>query len=258
MKFLFRLFLGWLGVGLCWADMGPRFHGTECEGAYSGHLQGICTDGRSALFWSWTTQLVKTDTEGRVLRSVPVASHHGDLCYRQGLVYVAVNLGLFNQPAGKADSWVFVYDAETLKERGRHAVPEAVHGAGGIACHGDIFVVVGGLPSGVDENYLYEYSADFRFRGRHVLASGHTEKGIQTVAYSQNSWWFGTYSEPRTLLRADDDFRYLGKWESDAALGIAPLEDRRFLIGSNVKGADGRFRGRIRVMRFDSARGLVP
>lgn len=258
MKFLLGLVVAAaLGLAAVAADA-PALGATECEGAYTGHLQGICTDGRAAIFWSWTTQLVKTDAHGRVLRSVPVANHHGDLCYHDGRVYVAVNLGNFNQPAGQAQSWIYVYDGDTLTEIARHPVPEVVHGAGGIAWHEGRYIVVGGLPKDVPENYLYEYDADFRFLRRHVLASGWTSAGIQTATYAQGGWWFGTYSEPRTVLHADAEFRYAGRWVFDAALGIVPLDGERFLIGSNEKDAAGKHHGRVRVFRFDPARGLVP
>ena len=135
-----------LGTSLALADTAkePLFRAVACEGLYVKHLQGFCTDEHNAIFWCFTTTLVKTDADGRVLKQVPVASHHGDLCCKDGRVYVAVNLGKFNEPAGKADSWVYVYDADTLAELARHPVPELVHGAGGMAYHDGKFIIVGG------------------------------------------------------------------------------------------------------------------
>ena len=92
-----------------------------------------------------------------MLHKVPVANHHGDLCLHDGKLYVAVNLGKFNDPAGNADSWVYVYRADDLAFVARHAVPEVFHGAGGIGMHGGRFFVVGGLPDDIRENYVYEY-----------------------------------------------------------------------------------------------------
>lgn len=229
-----------------------------CDGVYERHLQGVCTDGREAIFWSWGNVLVKTDLQGRVLRQAPAAWHHGDLCFHAGKVFVAVNLGKFNQPAGHADSWVYVYDADNLVELARHPVPEVVHGAGGIA-HGEgRFAVVGGLPPGVNENYVYEYGEKFAFRKRHVLASGYTAMGIQTAEWANGSWWFGCYGDPGVLLRADAAFRLTGKWESEAALGIAGLPDGSLWIARNtlVPGA-GHF-GRLIVAREDDQEGLAP
>jgi hypothetical protein len=76
------------------------FRPVTCQGTYPLHLQGVCTNERDAIYWSWTDALVKTDASGKVIRRVKVPSHHGDLCFQGGRVYVAVNLGKFNQPAG--------------------------------------------------------------------------------------------------------------------------------------------------------------
>ncbi len=228
-----------------------------CEGAYERHLQGICTNERDALYWSWTDALVKTDRHGRILKRLEVASHHGDLCHHLGEVFVAVNLGAFNRPAGYANSWVFVYDADTLIERARHPVPEVEHGAGGIAYHKGRFIVVGGLPEGVNENYLYEYDEKFAFRKRHVLASGYTLMGIQTVAFAEGAWWFGCYGTPKVLLRANPRLQLTDRWEFDASLGIVGLGNQRFLIGQNNKRPNVGYEGRAAIARFTAEKGLI-
>jgi hypothetical protein len=233
------------------------FQSTKCEGVYPGHLQGICTDERDAIYWSWTDTLVKTDARGHVLKQVKVARHHGDLCFHDEKVYVAVNLGQFNLPAGHADSWVFVYDADTLGELARHCVPEVVHGAGGIGYHDGRFIVVGGLPAGVKQNYLYEYNAKFAFQQRHVLASGYTVMGIQTAAFASGAWWFGCYGVPAVLLRADLSWQLTGRWQFDAALGIVGVADGRFLIGQNSVARGGGYEGRVALARLDGEKGLV-
>ncbi len=235
----------------------PDFQAIACEGIYPRHLQGICTNQRDAIFWSWTDALVKTDLNGKLLNRRAVASHHGDLCHHDGKVYVAVNLGRFNEPPGREDSWVYVYDAATLDELAKHRVPELVHGAGGIAYHNGKFIVVGGLPPNVPENYLYEYDANFHFVKRHVLASGYTLMGIQTATWAQGSWWFGCYGKPTVLLRADDNFQFTGRWEFNASVGIERLDDGHFLIGVNqaTKGVGNS--GRVIFATADKDKGLV-
>jgi len=238
------------------------FPPATCEGTYPHHLQGICTNDKDAIYWCWTDFLVKTDTDGRVLKKVPVATHHGPLCFHAGRVYVATNLGKFNQPAGEADSWVYVYDGDTLSELARHPVPELVHGAGGMAFHDGKFILVGGLPPGVDENYAYEYDESFRFRKRHVIASGYTLMGIQTVAYAEGAWWFGCYGKPALLLRADDNFAFSGKWDFNASVGIAPVGGGRFLVALNkaLKDDHGKttaHEARVVVARADKAAGMT-
>jgi hypothetical protein len=233
------------------------FHPVACEGAYPKHVQGVCTNGRDAIYWSWTVALVKTDLEGRILKQVPAPDHQGDLCHHDGRIYVAVNLGKFNEPAGKADSWVFVYDADTLAELARHPVPELVHGAGGMEYHDGKFFVVGGLPPGVDENYVYEYDSAFKFQRRHVLASGYTLMGIQTVAFSEGEWWFGCYGKPKMLLRADASFQFTGKWEFDGSYGIVPLGGKRFLVADNKVIKDKGNIAALVAARAHEAKGLV-
>jgi hypothetical protein len=240
------------------ADTQPSpFGPTQCEGAYPRHLQGVCGNGRDALYWCWTDALVKTDPQGRILKKVPVANHHGDLCHHNGRVYVAVNLGKFNRPPGAADSWVYVYDDETLAEVARHPVPELVHGAGGMAWQAGRFIVIGGLPPEIDENYLYEYDEDFKFIKRHVLASGNTRMGIQTAAFAEGSWWFGCYGSPPILLRCDTDFQLTGKWEFNASVGIVPLGNGQFLIAQNKVEKDKSNTARLLLARADEQRGLV-
>lgn len=211
-----------------------------CEGTYDGHLQGVDMEPNQALYWSFTKTLLKTDLEGKPLKKVVVPSHHGDLTYHDGKVYVAVNLGKFNEEPGQADSWVYVYDAHDLTLLAKHPVQEAVHGAGGMAWHNGHFFVIGGLPRGYHENYAYEYDADFVFVKRHVLDSGYTLMGIQTACRWQGYWWFGCYGEPKVLLKADDQFHVLGKYRENWSVGIAGFSDTQCLRGmtgaADVKG----------------------
>jgi hypothetical protein len=130
------------------ARQAPTFHAVRCDGTYPGHLQGISMNDRDAIYWSFTTALVKTDADGRVLEKIDAASHHGDLCFADGKVYVAVNLGLFNFPAGRADSWVYVYDADSLDELARHQRPRWFLGPAGSRCATEGFLSSAGCRRG--------------------------------------------------------------------------------------------------------------
>lgn len=215
-----------------------EYANVKCEGTYPHHLQGICIDGQGHIFWSFTTELVKTNTAGKVLVKIPVGNHHGDLCYQGGKVFVAVNFGAFNSPEGKADSWVYVYDAEKLLLIAKHQTPEVIYGAGGIAVHDGKFLVVGGLPKGINENYLYEYDESFKFIKKHILKSGYTSLGIQTAAFADNQWWFGCYGTK--LLKADVGYQFLAKYDLECSLGIDRINDKLLLI------AHGGGKGKLR------------
>jgi hypothetical protein len=234
------------------------FKSVACEGAYPRHLQGICTDATGSIFWSFTSFLVKTDLEGKLLKKVPVTSHHGDLCFDQGKVYVAVNLGTFSDPKGKAaKSWVCVYRAEDLAVTARYQVPEVVYGAGGIGCDGHRFIVIGGLPNSVKENYAYEYDRTFKFSKRHEIKSGHTDMGIQTATWSGGFWWFGCYGSPPVLLKTDESFRLVAKYGYDCALGIAALPNEKFLVGRGGLLPSEESTGSVFVVGVDAKNGLT-
>lgn len=235
---------------------GLKFGSVKCEGDYSHHLQGVCTDTEAAIFWSFTTELVKTDRLGHVVKKVRVANHHGDLCFNDGKIFVAVNLGRFNDPEGNADSWVYVYDATTLQLLKKHATPEVFHGAGGIGEMNGRYFVVGGLPEGVQENYVYEYDADFRFLKKHTIASQWTHLGIQTATFHDGAWWFGCYGSPAILLKTDAEFRLLGRHEFNCSLGIVGVAPGRLLFARGPKTSSGRHSGTLHLARPDQEQGL--
>jgi len=232
-----------------------EFRDVRCEGSYPHHLQGIAVDAQ-AIFWSFTATLVKTNLEGKLLRKIPVANHHGDLCFQEGKLYVAVNLGKFNDPQGHADSWVYVYDPADLTCVAKHKTQEVFHGAGGIgSCDGHFFVV-GGLPDGVQENYVYEYTTDFQFVKKHVIRSGHTHLGIQTATFADDCWWFGCYGNPRILLVTDTAFQIKGRYEFDCSLGIVGLQNGRFLAAGGRCEKDKGCTGSVRLAIPDEKSGF--
>ena len=232
------------------------FGNVRCEGTYRHHLQGICTDDRASVYWCFTTTLVKTDPAGKVQKQVEVANHHGDLCHHDGKLYVAVNLGRFNDPQGNADSWVYIYDADDLSLIAKHETQQVFHGAGGIGFRDGRFYVVGGLPDGVQENYVYEYDAGFKFIKKHVVRSGHTLLGIQTAAFAHDRWWFGCYGDPKILLVTDAEFKMQGRYEFDCSLGIAGLPGGRLLSASGRCQKDKGCTGSARPAMPDDDRGL--
>lgn len=224
------MMLGWLET---FQTHAPRkaggFSSVDCEGSYRHHLQGICTDNEQAIFWSFTTTLVKTDQNGKVLKTIEVANHHGDLCYHDGRIYVAVNFGNFNDPEGNADSWVYVYDPQDLALLEKHEVQQVVYGAGGIGVRDGHFFVVGGLPPTIDENYAYEFDENWKFVKRHTIASGNTLMGIQTATFAEGRWWFGCYGKPAELLVTTPDFKLISRHEYNCALGIVGVGESQLL-----------------------------
>lgn len=231
------------------------FRDVECEGNYAHHLQGICVDNQS-IYWSFTTQLVKTDLSGKKLKQIPVVNHHGDLCFHEGKIYVAVNLGKFNDPEGNADSWVYVYNADDLSLISKHETQEVFHGAGGIGIQEGHFFVVGGLPNGVQENYVYEYDPEFKFIKKHIIDSGHTLLGIQTATFANQRWWFGCYGDPAILLVTDASFKMIGRFEFNCSLGIEGLADGRLLSASGSCNKETGCRGSAKIATGSDVHGI--
>lgn len=204
------------------------------EGEWPPHLQGVCTDGTN-VWWSHTVELARTDLNGKLLAVAKgLKTHHGDLCVVDGKVYVAVNHGQFNTE-DKADSWVYAYDANDLSFIKRWKVPELRHGAGGMTYKDGHFFVVGGLPPTHDANYVYEYTPEFRFVDRHVLHSGWTCLGIQTVDYANGRFYFGCNggknpttgaSVPSLTLVSPADLSSVEKVKEDTAVGVLKLDGR--------------------------------
>ena len=203
---------------------------TLCPGSYGGHLQGLATDGKH-IYWSFTVTIVKTDLAGKVLASQNGPSHQGDLCVKDGIVYVAVNRGHFNYRKG-AVSEVHSYDAETLKPLKIWPLKDMPHGAGGMTWRGDRFFIVGGLPPSHNRNYVYEYSGDFRLVKRHILETGFTLMGIQTAAYENGRFLFGIYGgkgNPSGVLAVEDDLKTFKRYTGGGSVGILRFGERYFI-----------------------------
>jgi len=74
------------------SDQTPTFSNMKCERDYKYHVQGVCTNERYTVCWSVTTDLVETDRLGLVQRKVAIANRHGDLCFSDEKLSVAVKL----------------------------------------------------------------------------------------------------------------------------------------------------------------------
>jgi hypothetical protein len=240
-------------IGAAGAEPRP-FKEVKCAGSYRLHLQGVCKSDDS-LYWCFTDQLVKTDANGKIQKQIAVPGHHGDLCHHDGKIYVAVTLGRFRSK-NEADSWVYVYKAEDLSLVTRYPVGEAIYRAGGIAYHDHQFVIVGGLPEGIEENYVFEYDPAFRFVEKHVLKSGYTKLGIQTAAFADGYWWFGCYGKPGVLLKAEEGFTSVQRFDFNCSVGIVPIAPGRFLVARSGRTQNQRYTGRLVPACADAVDGL--
>jgi len=224
-----------------------------CEGQYPHHLQGITGNGVDTLDWSFTDVLVKTDLTGRVLARAEVPTHHGDLCLAGERLYVAWS-NHFNKPG--ADSTVYIYDAAGLALQETVPVPEVTFGAGGMEYRDGHLFIIGGLPPGYEENYVYEYDSDFRHLRTHVLKSGYTNLGIQTVCFHDDCWWFGCYTVEgkKGLLKADAGLNLLGIYDVSPAIGLVGWGPGRFWMAEHF---GAQWQAKVMQMQPDDELGLV-
>ena len=222
-----------------------------CGGEYSGHLQGMATDGK-AIYWVFSRDIVKTDLTGRVLAKAKLPHHGGGPCWHDGKLYIPLCGSGFNhrlKPGAVSKNHVFVFDAE-LKQIKRCPIPELEYGAGGIAVRDGHFFVVGGRLKGLPGNTVYEYDADFRLLRRHEV-DFESDKGIQTIIFAFGNWYFGCYGTKGMAIETDENFRFTRKVRPNTAFGMIPLADGLVLtgriVGSKTRNRSG---GAARVMRF--------
>ncbi|MGE0142843.1 MAG: hypothetical protein AB7I19_01270 [Planctomycetota bacterium] len=214
-------------------------------GPFPEHLQGIARDPMGCLYWSWTDQLVKTDSAHREISRVAVESHHGDLTWNAGRVVVAVNLGRFNDPLERHDSWAYVYRDDTLTLEAKHRLPQCRYGAGGICWDGTHYVVVTGLPVELREqadaaNEVHLLDAEFRFLRTVRIAGGWTRLGIQTAEFAYGRFLFGCYGAPRSVLVASPDLLHVERYDGvDAAYGIAETTGGDVLVATGSRDVAG-------------------
>lgn len=200
-----------------------------CEGTYRSHLQGIDSDG-TFIWWSFTNTLVKTDMSGKVVLSVPVTSHCGDICVHDGKLYAAINRGPFNKPTGSRDE-LQVFDANTLTLLKTYPVEEYNHGFGAVEYHNGHLWLTGGLPPDSPANIILEYTEDMQLVKRHEVPP-YTFMGIQTLNFALGHWWFGVYGKPATLL-LDEQFKVLPNLKApNLSVGMAALPDGTVLVAS--------------------------
>ena len=212
--------------------------GLKCPGGYGGHLQGLATDGKS-IYWSFTVTIVKTDLSGKILATRDAPYHQGDLCVKDGTVYVAVNRGTFKYRKG-AVSEVTAYNADTLEPLKTWTLKDMPHGAGGMTWRDDRFFIVGGLPPSHNRNYVYEYDKDFNLVKRHVLDTGFTLMGIQTAAYEDGRFLFGIYGDkgnPHGVLAVENDLKTFKRYRCGGSVGMLRFGERYF-IGKTGKEPD--------------------
>ena len=191
----------------------------QCQKTYPQHLQGFDCDA-NFIYWSFSDMLVKTDWQGKEIKAVKVPYHHGDMCLKDNRIYVAVNFGRFNDPAGNAKNFIYVYDANDLKKVAEYKVDEVKYGAGAITPTENGFMVAGGLPpdpANYPANLLYEYDKDFKFIGC-IKVAPWTLSGVQVIYKAPGGWLLAGHRN--RVIVCDNNFKFLSDEGYNATHGI--------------------------------------
>jgi len=194
------VFLGLVAAAFCASGAAPAE--IVCEGTnYPWHVQGVATDGAS-IYWSYTTVLVKTDLAGRKLDAFSIArdeGHLGDLAWRKGKLYVGVNRERAKDGTRRGDE-VWQIDPQTLAVERKHPTPETIWCNNGLDWWDGSWWVVTSSPKGFPYNLLFEYDEDFRFKTCHVVKSGWTELGVQTILTVGDRLLLGAYGKTNVVV----------------------------------------------------------
>ena len=169
----------------------------RCEGEYPWHLQGVATDGTN-IFWTFTTVLVKTDLQGKVLAKDEIArneGHMGDLCCKDGRVFVGMNLG--SVKGCRVGDEVWEYDGATLERLKKYPTPEAVWCNNGLEFYAGCFWVITSAPKYCRYNMVFRYTKDFKFIRCQMIDSGWTNLGVQTICLYGDKMLFGCYGSSK-------------------------------------------------------------
>lgn len=218
------------------------------EGVYSGHLQDVWFDRAAGhIYWINSTDLIKTDVRGHVLKHVKVKEHHAGVEVRNGRVYVAVCA------SGKTNSESFVmigeYDAETLDLIAMHVVN--IHDrAGSLAILDDGTFLVGCLrPTDIGSSQVrfHHIGMDYRLIRSYVLDNVPVVHGIDVIKRRGKDFYLCFWGVDKDMcplefdtVRLDGDFRETWRGKMEASDGFV-FEGDDVWIGVSRKDKDGEF-----------------
>ena len=236
---------GALGSG---AAKMPDVEKIELDGDYVGHLQDVCWDGGTNLWWAHTHQIVRTDMEGRILAKVDVEGHNAGIEVRGGHLYVAV-CPMQNKTAGKTTPechpQINVHDAVTLRLLERHILDGVIDRTGSLAILPDGSFVVGCLrPQDITKSQvrLHHLDNSYRLIRSVVLDNVEVKLGIETIKYKAGELFLSMYKGKGLLVVIDGaTFAEKRRQEYDGTTGLV-FDGSNAWCGRTRRNADtGRF-----------------
>ena len=196
------------------------------DGTYKGHLQDVWWNGGTNLWWAHTSQILRTDTTGRILAKAEVEGHNAGCEVRDGKLFVAVCI-MQNKTGGKTTSecrlQVNVHDAMSLKFLEEHVL-DINDRAGSLAILPDGSFVVGCLrPPDIAPTQvrLHHISPDFKLISSYVIENVKVKLGIETIKYYGGELYLHMYAPGGlTVVLTPTTFKEKRRFRRDGACGL--------------------------------------
>lgn len=220
-------FAGIVGVAFaCIAALGamPESGEIKLEGEYQYHLQDVWREG-DYLYWTHTSQIVKTDLSGKIVAKADVGDHHAGVEVRDGKVYVAVcvyqaKTGRKALPSSRMI--VRVFDAGTLMQLEEH-VTDINDRSGSLAILDDGTFLVGCLrPPDITKTQVrfHHLDKDFKLIKSYVLDNVPVKLGIETIKRRGEFYYLSMYLDGGLCLKLDKDFREVARYRLNGTYGL--------------------------------------
>ena len=190
---------------------------------FRGHLQGIAADS-GGIYWSFYDTVVKTDYSGRIIASVKVPRHAGDLCIAGGKIHVSVILYDRKTIAREGGTgWIYIYDT-ALNFLEKKALPDTPRPDGIAFLNGKFYIAgddFGKAPHPV--NTISVYTPDLKFERKETVDIGRpTRYGAQTLNAAEGKILAAFYAKsPGSVLLALPGLTVAETFPASVSVGFA-------------------------------------
>ena len=201
----------------------------RCGGLWDGRLQGICSDGKSRIYWVFNNQLIQSDLKGKVINATMLKRENGTRisggspCYADDKIYV---------PYG---GLIQVYNENELTYVKSLHIPELIHGAGAIAFARGNFFIAAWNPPGVPGNLVLECSPEFEVQKKYHLNFS-SNNGIEALSFDGRDFWIGISRIHPVTIRADRNFNIRGFYNFSGSSGMIAFPKNKILLANWTSG----------------------
>lgn len=259
MNKLFSFFIVFLILTGCKTTQKPT--NVACDGIYPLHLQGVDMNEKGEYFWSYTSTIVKTDAQGKVLKSITVADHHGDVVCWNGKIYVTAAI-IHNYNKGAEKTHMCIYNQDDLTMVDKFIIPGA-NGFDGITRTPNGFLIAAEPQPVIDatQSDLIEFDNNFNIIARHTVITPPVYWGAQNLTRYGDGYLASYYGD--LVYKLDKNFNVVDIYKCRAAYGLIgnynkgiatafhTIEDRpRYAAALELKPWD-------KITRYDNADAMI-